>query len=590
MIIHIIHYLGVTMRSHNTLLKKIILLFVSIFIPLTVISIITLTKSNQKLQDQVLSSIDSNNLNYISQLDTALDNIYINSYNLINQSNFKNFSNTYTNFSSYEKRTQVKLIQEQLSGLKISNSFIESAHAYFLNPAIAFHSHGYVYGSFHHLSTEDLQIFHKIVKSKKLNHYYQSPIADRPSFDFFIAPESSDEYFAGITISQHEIEKYLSANSAYQNEGFLLYSDTTFKINHLPDIVKEDAYTLQKELKEDNTAKSYSQETLNGTDYYVFSYKIPSLSAQYIRLIPTDSLLKNIHTAPVLIVLFFLFVFGACILFFIGVYRLIHKPLHQFTTAFEELEKGNFSVTIDDTSSADFAYLFRSFNTMTSKLNRLIEQDYNQKMLLQKAELKQLQAQINPHFLYNSFFMLQRMIKMELSEESQEMASALGKYFRYLTRNSMDNVTLETEYEHAKTYAYIQGLRFAGRIQIEFEDLPAEYKNLPVPKLILQPLLENAFNYGLNNKMENGLLKIHFLHSKESLTIIVEDNGEELTDELLQSLEEKLNTAKDTSTDYEMTGLLNIQRRLAIFSDYTYSLNISRSDMGGLCVSICLKH
>lgn len=347
---------------------------------------------------------------------------------------------------------------------------------------------------------------------------------------------------------------------------------------------------MQKELKEDNTAKSYSQETLNGTDYYVFSYKIPSLSAQYIRLIPTDSLLKNIHTAPVLIVLFFLFVFGACILFFIGVYRLIHKPLHQFTTAFEELEKGNFSVTIDDTSSADFAYLFRSFNTMTSKLNRLIEQDYNQKMLLQKAELKQLQAQINPHFLYNSFFMLQRMIKMELSEESQEMASALGKYFRYLTRNSMDNVTLETEYEHAKTYAYIQGLRFAGRIQIEFEDLPAEYKNLPVPKLILQPLLENAFNYGLNNKMENGLLKIHFLHSEESLTIIVEDNGEELTDELLQSLEEKLNTAKDTSTDYEMTGLLNIQRRLAIFSDYTYSLNISRSDMGGLCVSICLKH
>lgn len=153
----------------------------------------------------------------------------------------------------------------------------------------------------------------------------------------------------------------------------------------------------------------------------------------------------------------------------------------------------------------------------------------------------------------------------------------------------MDNVTLETEYEHAKTYAYIQGLRFAGRIQIEFEDLPAAYRNLTVPKLILQPLLENAFNYGLNNKVENGLLKVHFLHSKESLTIIVEDNGEELTDESLQSLEDKLNTAKDTSADCEMTGLLNIQRRLAIFSDYTYSLTISRSGMGGLCVSICLR-
>ena len=83
---------------------------------------------------------------------------------------------------------------------------------------------------------------------------------------------------------------------------------------------------------------------------------------------------------------------------------------------------------------------------------------------------------------------------------------------------------------------------------------------------------------------------MHFLPAEESLTIIVEDNGEELTDELLQSLNNKLKTAKDTSTDYEMTGLLNIQRRLAIFSDYTYSLHVSRSDMGGLCVSICLRH
>lgn len=577
------------MKSHNTLLKKIILLFISIFIPLTTISLITIVKSNHKLQNQVLSSIDSNNLNYISQLNTALDNIYINSYNLINQSNFKNFSNTYTNFSSYEKRTQVKLIQEQLSGLKISSPFIESAHAYFLDSAIAFHSHGYMYGSFHRLSSEDVQTFHKIAESEKFSHYFQNPITEKPSFDFFITPENSDAYVAGITISQHEIEKYLAANSAYKNEGFLFSSDSVVEINRLPDEIKDDAITIRKQIEENHNINTFFQATLDGTNYYVFFYEIPSLSAQYIRLIPTSSLLKNIHTAPILIILFFLFVFGACILFFICVYRLIHKPLHQFTNAFEELEKGNFSVTIDDTSNADFAYLFRSFNTMTSKLNRLIEQDYNQKMLLQKAELKQLQAQINPHFLYNSFFMLQRMIKMELSDESQEMASALGKYFRYLTRNNMDNVTLETEYEHAKTYAYIQGLRFTGRIQIEFEDLPAEYKNLPVPKLILQPLLENAFNYGLNNKMENGLLKIHFLHSGDSLTIIVEDNGEELTDELLQSLENKLNTAKETSTDYEMTGLLNIQRRLAIFSDYTYSLNVTRSDMGGLCVSICLR-
>lgn len=578
------------MKSHNTLLKKVILLFTSIALPLTLISIISITSINQKLQHQVLHSVDTNTMNYISQLDNTLDNIYINTYNLLNQSNFKNFSNSYPNFSSYDKRTQINLIREQLSGIQISSPLIESAHAYFLDQKIAYHAGRNTNGSFHELSEVELALLGNVAQKQKISYYYFDPYSKKWTLNLFLSPTHSDTYCAGITISQHDLQKYLTANSTYEDESFLLYSDTSFKIENIPDSAKRDLQELHGDLKKRGEHETVFHTKLAKKNYYAFCYDIPNLSAQYVRLIPEGSLLKGINTTPILILLVFLFIFISCILFFIGVYRLIHKPLHQFTTAFEELEKGNFSVTIDDTSSADFAYLFRSFNTMTSKLNRLIEQDYNQKMLLQKAELKQLQAQINPHFLYNSFFMLQRMIKMELSEESQEMASALGKYFRYLTRNSMDNVTLETEYEHAKTYAYIQGLRFAGRIQIEFEDLPAEYKNLPVPKLILQPLLENAFNYGLNNKMENGLLKIHFLHSKESLTIIVEDNGEELTDELLQSLEEKLNTAKDTSTDYEMTGLLNIQRRLAIFSDYTYSLNISRSDMGGLCVSICLKH
>lgn len=577
------------MKSHNTLLKKVILLFVSIFIPLTVICTIAISHSNRKLKEQILTSVDANNENYITQLNTSLNNIYINGYNLINQSNFREFSNTYTDFSAYKKRTQVHLIQEQLSGLRISAPFIESAHVYFFNHAIVFHSRGYVFGSFHHLSEKDSETLIRMAQSKKLNYYYQNPISGSLSLDFFIPPEYSDEYCAGITISQHEIEKYLKANSVYENEGYLLYSDTSFKIENLPNVMEEAFLPLQKRLEEPGGIETFSQITLGGIDYYTFFYEIPSLSAWYIRLIPTDSLLKNINTGPVLVAFFFLFVFGSCILFFIGVYRLVHRPLYQFTAAFEELEKGNFSVTINDMQNADFAYLFQAFNNMTSKLNRLIEQDYNQKMLLQKAELKQLQAQINPHFLYNSFFMLQRMIKMDISEESQKMAGALGKYFRYLTRNSMDNVTLEREYGHAKTYAYIQGLRFAGRIQIQFENLPDELKNLPVPKLVLQPLLENAFNYGLNNKMENGLLDIHFLHDEEAYTIIVEDNGEELTEELLQTLQDKLDRAEETSADYEMTGLLNIKRRLAIFSNYAYSLTISRSVMGGLCVSICLR-
>lgn len=266
---------------------------------------------------------------------------------------------------------------------------------------------------------------------------------------------------------------------------------------------------------------------------------------------------------------------------------MVHKPLSKLTDAFDEVEHGNFQVQIIQTGNDDFAYLYHAFNNMALKLSRLIEQDYNQKLLLQKAEMKQLQAQINPHFLYNSFFMLQRMIRFE-PEEASMVANALASCFRYITKNSMDHVTLAEEYAHMKNYVYIQGLRFAGRIQIELEELPDCFSSLSVPKLILQPILENAFQYGLKNKMCDGLIRVRFLSKEHSLLMIIEDNGEELSDELLTTLQKKLQDSAHSSAGVEMSGILNIQRRLHIFSNDRDTLEISRSLLGGLCATIML--
>lgn len=376
------------MKSHNTLLKKIILLFISIFIPLTVMSILAINYSNQKLKSQILSSIDSNNQSYISQLNTSLDNIYINSYNLINQSNYRNFSIMYNDFSTYDKRTQVKLIQEQLSGLQISTPLIESTHAYFFNRNIIFHNTGYSYGTFHSLPEDSLKELKSLTQEKKLTYYYENPITNKQTLEFFIAPEYSDDYRAGITISIYELEKYLTKNAVYPGEGFLFDSKDSLKIENLPNSSQGKDTDFQKLSKQARESDSFLHGKIDGIDYHIFLYEIPSLTAQYIRLIPTTALLKNINQTPFLIGVFFLLIFLACILFFIGVYRLIHQPLYQLTTAFEELEEGNFSITIHDKHNADFAYLFQAFNNMTENLNHLIEQDYNQKLLLQKAELK----------------------------------------------------------------------------------------------------------------------------------------------------------------------------------------------------------
>lgn len=574
------------MKTQNTLFKKVILLFISIFIPLTLFSVLTLNLSNRRLKNQILHSIDSNNSSYTSQLDSSLGNVYLNSYKLINQSNFRRFSATFSTLSRYDRDSQAMLLREQISDQCVISPFVESAHIYFKNHKIAYSSYGYKYGSFQELSVRELTALRKLHKKTGHMRYGINPLTGKNSLMFYVSANSSYDYCATFVLSQKELENYLLTNASYENERYLFTVGDSFSTDNfdfrLPDSVLPDA-----------DGNSYAIVKLNGQKYYAFSYELPSLSAHYTRFIPTHSLLKNVDKTPFLITVFFLFVTASCILFFAGIYRMVHQPLVHLTNAFEEIEKGNFKVTITDFQNADFAYLYQAFNDMTQKLDRMIERNYNQKMLLQKAELKQLQAQINPHFLYNSFFMLQRMIKMELMDEAQEMANALGIYFRYLTRNSMDQVTLAEEYEHAKTYAYIQGLRFSGRIRIDFAELPAQFAKLPIPKLIIQPILENAFNYGLHNKISDGILNIRFSVSGaegEILTIVVEENGEELTDEALRTLQNRLETAKTDSADFEMTGLLNIQRRLAIFSNNSDSLHVSRSELGGLCVSVTLKN
>ena len=145
---------------------------------------------------------------------------------------------------------------------------------------------------------------------------------------------------------------------------------------------------------------------------------------------------------------------------------------------------------VEKANSQEFADLFNSFNEMAEQLDELIQKEFQQTLLLEKAQLKQLQAQINPHFLYNSFFTLNQMIARDMKEPAKELSRELGVYFRFLTRNTSDEVPLSDEYEHARVYADIQGFRFDGRIKVEMDELDQQLAQITVPRLILQLMIK----------------------------------------------------------------------------------------------------
>lgn len=576
------------MKRKNTLLKKIVILFLCLVFPLIIVWFFTLRYSNQILRQQVLSSIDSNNTTYISHLNNSLYTIYGSGFTLVRQSNLQTFSNGFSGLSTYGRSTQINLLREELSAIALSLPFCQSAHIFFENLGVMYNSDGYQLGSFTSITEEECETLKKISQETGAFHYYQNPLTGQEELACCLMPFSNASYGLIFVLSVSDLQSYMENNSSYENEYYLFTIGTQFSLTDMGKDMEEELQDMQERSTESDSTFPCEVITLDGIDYYAFVYEMPDISFQYIRLIPTADILNATSITPLLHLVFLLLISIACIVFFVEIYRLVHRPLVQLINAFREVEKGNFKVQIDNMNSPDFAYLYHAFNEMTKKLNQLIEKDYTQKLLLQKAELKQLQAQINPHFLYNSFFMLQRMIQTENIEDAQNIANALGLYFRYLTRNSMDHVTLAKEYEHAKNYAYIQGLRFTGRIRIDFEQLPDGFESIVVPKLILQPILENAFNYGLANKIKDGICQVCFYPSGDLLRIDIEDNGEELTDQKLRQLTQNLMKVREPGSDLEMSGILNIQRRLIIFSNTHDSLHVSRSSLGGLKVSITL--
>lgn len=326
---------------------------------------------------------------------------------------------------------------------------------------------------------------------------------------------------------------------------------------------------------------SIQRTRVNGEDYLVLvgGQGSVGLFVQYVREEPIMEPIQQFNNLMKLLIVFM--ILGAGI-FIAYTRRLIHRPIRILMEAFERVKTGNWKEHISHSAKDEFGYLYNGFNEMEDQIDRLVEQVYVQENLVQRAQMKQLQAQINPHFLYNSFFVLSRRIKRGDYDNAMELAGHLGKYFQFLTRNEADDLPLEKEMEHAKSYAAIQATRFSGRISVEIENVPEEYERMPVPRLILQPLLENAFEHGLENRIKDGILKISFGQDGEELEIFVEDNGEEVSDRALLEMQRKL----DEDDDGEITGIKNIHRRLQIYFKKKAGLRIDRSQLGGVRVTI----
>lgn len=371
---------------------------------------------------------------------------------------------------------------------------------------------------------------------------------------------------------------FASFNNYTGSGSLLLYPDQNFVLS--TDIDSPVIKQIETRIIEDESIKSDHMESavIEGGKALIFYRNLNYGNFWLVAYVPEGEVFSPLSKYMYILWIFTVVSIFIIVYFSFSTHKFLQRPLKMLVGAFKRVETGDLKFSIQHNASDEFQYLYTRFNAMLDYINNLIDQVFTQKIMSQKAELKQLQSQINPHFLYNSFFIMQRMIQGDDNENAIRFCGFLGQYFRYVTRNAQDEMPLDKEVEHARNYLEIQAIRFSNT-EIIFEDLPPEYKDMLVPRLILQPIIENAFEYGLSKNASRPMICVCFAGTAEGLYITVEDNGNNADDAELQKLNHALSA--DGGSEAESTGLVNVNKRIKSKFGDNSGITLSRGAQGG---------
>ena len=268
--------------------------------------------------------------------------------------------------------------------------------------------------------------------------------------------------------------------------------------------------------------------------------------------------------------------------------KAISRPIRDLSEEMKTITLNEYSGSTLESREDEIGILQDSFNHMITRNKELIAQQYQAKLEKRNAQLRALQAQINPHFMYNTLQVIGGMALEKDAPEVYSVTLALSDILRYSLNFSKEMVCLEEEVEYLKSYVMIQNERFGGKVQLKLELEPDTRKCL-LPKLILQPLAENSFEHGLLNKAGDWLLTVESHTTPEGdLLICIKDNGIGFDSERLAQIREKieLDTVKALNSGSHI-GLANVHARIKLRSAKEgHGVSIDSSPETGTTVSV----
>lgn len=304
---------------------------------------------------------------------------------------------------------------------------------------------------------------------------------------------------------------------------------------------------------------------LDSVKYFVTADGSADYPWDYLCLVPYNEIYASIRDALLFCILFFL---AGIALTFLVCHFLVDRITRRFAKLISQMDQfakytPDMVLPVDEFSGEEWeagdevGMLSRHFSHMAREIDGLIQTDYTNRILLREAQLKALEAQINPHFLYNTLSAINWRAKMRGAQEISDMVEALSNLLRVTLNDDSGLIPLEKELSLVQSYIVIQRIRFDETLDYRLAVEADELKDVLIPKLTLQPLIENAIRYGLEQSTQICRVQLSVRRQGAQLVLLVQNDGSLYEDDLLEKLRQKTVTPHGYGI-----GLLNIEKRL----------------------------
>jgi two-component system sensor histidine kinase YesM len=255
------------------------------------------------------------------------------------------------------------------------------------------------------------------------------------------------------------------------------------------------------------------------------------------------------------------------------------SPINRLVKGMKKIQKGQWVVNMDEDRGDELGFLSKTFNEMTKEIDYLVNRIYREQLTRKDAEIKALQSQINPHFLFNTLESINWMAQLNNVPEISETVSALSSLMEVSIGRDDRLITIEEEFSYIDNYILILKKRFEDRITLE-KNIQKEVLDVKIPRLLIQPLIENAVYHGLERSRNKGVIRLNARISGQDVLIEVIDNGLGIEKEELDRINHKLSMDNETyfrgmdKRRRKSIGIENVNRRIKLLYGEEYTLRL----------------